>query len=63
VPPTCADRNTKQRDGRAYKRWPEILNSDSKLTSALLDLLLHHAEIIAINGPSYRGKNHAEPHE
>ncbi len=29
---------------RAFKRWPEIFNQDTTLTSALLDRLLHHAE-------------------
>jgi DNA replication protein DnaC len=48
---------------RVYKRWAEIFNNDSTLTSALLDRLLHHAETILIEGPSYRGKDHAEPSE
>jgi DNA replication protein DnaC len=48
---------------RVYKRWAEIFNNDSTLTSALLDRLLHHAETILIEGPSYRGKDHAEPTE
>ena len=39
---------------RAYKKWPEIFNNDSTLTSALLDRLLHHAETIVIDGNSYR---------
>jgi DNA replication protein DnaC len=29
---------------RAFKKWPEIFNNDSNLTSAILDRLLHHAE-------------------
>ncbi len=39
---------------RAFRHWPEIFNNDSTLTSALLDHLLHHAESIVIEGPSYR---------
>ena len=39
---------------RAFKHWPEIFNNDSTLTSALLDRLLHHAESLVIEGPSYR---------
>lgn len=39
---------------RAFKKWPEIFNNDSTLTSALLDRLLHHAETIVIEGNSYR---------
>ena len=43
---------------RVYKRWAEIFNNDSTLTSALLDRLLHHAETIVIEGKSYRAKDH-----
>lgn len=39
---------------RAFKKWPEIFNNDSTLTSALLDRLLHHAETVVIEGNSYR---------
>lgn len=45
---------------RAYKKWPEIFNNDSTLTSALLDRLLHHAETVLIEGPSYRMKDQIE---
>ena len=39
---------------RAFKKWPEIFNNDSTLTSALLDRLLHHAGTVVIEGNSYR---------
>ena len=42
---------------RAFKNWPEIFNNDATLTSAILDRLLHHAETILIEGPSYRMKD------
>ena len=45
---------------RAFKTWPEIFNNDTTLTSALLDRLLHHADICQIEGPSYRAKDHIE---
>ena len=45
---------------RAFKSWPEIFNNDTTLTSALLDRLLHHADICQIEGPSYRAKDHIE---
>jgi DNA replication protein DnaC len=45
---------------RAFKSWPEIFNNDSTLTSALLDRLLHHADICLIEGPSFRAKDHIE---
>lgn len=45
---------------RAFKQWPEIFNNDSTLTSAILDRLLHHAETVVIEGPSYRMKDQLE---
>jgi DNA replication protein DnaC len=45
---------------KAYKKWPEIFNNDSTLTSALLDRLLHHAETMVIEGTSYRMKDQIE---
>jgi DNA replication protein DnaC len=41
---------------RVFKKWPEIFNNGNKLTSVLLDRLLHHAETSAIEGDSYRMK-------
>ena len=46
---------------RAFKQWPEIFNNDSILTSAILDRLLHHAETVLIEGPSYRMKDRIDP--
>jgi len=45
---------------RVFKKWPEIFNNDSILTSALLDRLLHHAETVLIEGKSYRMKDQIE---
>lgn len=45
---------------RPYKKWPEIFNHDSTLTSALLDRLLHHAETVLIEGISYRMKERVD---
>lgn len=45
---------------RAFKHWPEIFNNDAILTSAILDRLLHHAEIVVIEGKSYRMKEVVE---
>jgi hypothetical protein len=45
---------------RVYKKWPEIFNNDSTLTSAVLDRLLHHAETVTIDGKSYRMKDKIE---
>jgi DNA replication protein DnaC len=45
---------------RAFKDWPEIFNHDATLTSAILDRLLHHAETVIIEGPSFRMKDKIE---
>jgi DNA replication protein DnaC len=45
---------------KAFKKWPEIFNNDSTLTSAVLDRLLHHAETAVIEGKSYRMKGRVE---
>jgi DNA replication protein DnaC len=45
---------------RPFKKWAQIFNNDSTLTSALLDRLLHHAEVVIIEGPSFRGKDLVE---
>jgi DNA replication protein DnaC len=34
---------------------------DDVLATAILDRLLHHCEVISINGPSYRLKDHVSP--
>jgi DNA replication protein DnaC len=39
---------------RAYKKWPEIFNNDSTLTSAILDRLLHRCETAVIGVPPVR---------
>ena len=42
---------------KIYKHWASIFNNDTTLTSAVLDRLLHHAETLLIEGPSYRMKD------
>jgi DNA replication protein DnaC len=39
----------------SFADWGTLLGNEV-LAAALLDRLLHHAEVIAINGPSYRMK-------
>ncbi|SEU47413.1 IS21-like element helper ATPase IstB [Nonomuraea wenchangensis] len=41
---------------KAFSEWGQVFG-DEVLASAILDRLLHHCEVIAINGPSYRLKN------
>jgi DNA replication protein DnaC len=45
---------------RPYKKWPEIFNNDSTLTSAILDRLLHRCETTVLEGKSYRAKDRVE---
>jgi DNA replication protein DnaC len=45
---------------KPFKHWPSIFNNDSTITSAVLDRLLHHAETVVIEGPSYRMKDKTE---
>lgn len=39
---------------RAFKDWAVMFNNDATLTSAVLDRLVHHHELIIVEGPSYR---------
>jgi len=39
-----------------FKNWAQIFSGDTTLTSAALDRLLHHHEMIIIEGESYRMK-------
>jgi len=48
---------------RIFKRWAEIFNNDATLTTALLDRLLHHCEVVTIEGKSYRMKDKLEEPE
>src|SRR3974390_1372834 len=41
---------------RVDKHWSQIFNNDSTLTSAILDRVLHHADTVVIEGPSFRMK-------
>jgi DNA replication protein DnaC len=42
---------------RSFKEWPKTFNNDSTITSAVLDRLLHHCEVVLIEGDSYRMKD------
>ena len=41
---------------KAFSEWGPVFG-DEVLATAILDRLLHHCDVIAINGPSYRLKN------
>ncbi|KUN40342.1 hypothetical protein AQJ30_06665 [Streptomyces longwoodensis] len=44
TPPTC------------FSEWGQVFG-DEVLATAILDRLLHHCDVISINGPSYTLKN------
>lgn len=41
---------------RPFKQWGTIMNQDNTLAAALIDRLGHHAEVVVIEGKSYRMK-------
>lgn len=41
---------------RPFKQWGEVMNQDNTLASAMIDRLGHHAEVVVIEGKSYRMK-------
>jgi DNA replication protein DnaC len=45
---------------KAFKQWPSIFNGDSTITSAVLDRLLHHGQVVVLEGSSYRMKDRIE---
>jgi DNA replication protein DnaC len=45
---------------KPFRQWPSIFNNDSTIASAVLDRLLHHAETVLIEAPSYRMKDQIE---
>jgi DNA replication protein DnaC len=50
------NRSTIMTSNRPVDEWGKLLN-DVPTAGAILDRFLHHAHIIAIKGPSYRGKD------
>ncbi len=45
---------------KSFGEWGQVFGDDV-LASAILDRLLHHCEVVSINGPSYRLKDHVNP--
>ena len=45
---------------KSFGEWGQVFGDDV-LASAILDRLLHHCDVISINGPSYRLKDHVSP--
>ena len=44
-----------------FEAWGTVFGGDEVIASAVLDRLLHHCHVIAINGPSYRTKDTRPP--
>jgi len=42
---------------RQFNQWPVIFDNDKTITSAILDRLLHHSEVVVIGGTSFRMRN------
>jgi DNA replication protein DnaC len=45
---------------KSFGEWGQVFGDDV-LASAILDRLLHHCDVVSINGPSYRLKDHVDP--
>ncbi len=45
---------------RPFKQWGEIFNGDSTVAAAIIDRLVHHYELVKIEGGSYRVRGNAE---
>ena len=45
---------------RPFKEWAKVFNNDSTVASAVLDRLMHHCEIVIIEGSSYRMSDRSE---
>ena len=45
---------------KSFSEWGQVFGDDV-LASAILDRLLHHCDVVSINGPSYRLKDHVRP--
>lgn len=54
------NRSTLMTSNRPIEEWGKLLN-DVAAASAILDRFLHHAEIIEMNGPSYRLRRAGRP--
>jgi DNA replication protein DnaC len=42
---------------KEFGRWGEVFGDDT-VAAAMIDRLVHHADVIALKGDSYRLKNH-----
>lgn len=47
----------------AFSEWPRVFADDEKLTTALLDRLVHHATVITTRGTSFRMRKKSRSNE
>jgi len=45
---------------KPFREWGEIFNGDSTAASAIVDRIVHHCEVVKIEGRSYRMKDRLE---
>jgi DNA replication protein DnaC len=46
---------------KPFEEWGTVFGGDEVIAGAVLDRLLHHCHVIAINGPSFRTKDKRPP--
>ena len=46
---------------KPFEEWGSVFGGDDVIAGAVLDRLLHHSHVIAINGPSFRTKDKRPP--
>jgi DNA replication protein DnaC len=46
---------------KPFEEWGTVFGGDEIIAGAVLDRLLHHCHVVAINGPSYRTKDKRPP--
>jgi DNA replication protein DnaC len=46
---------------KPFEEWGTVFGGDEAIAGAVLDRLLHHCHVFAINGPSYRTKDKRRP--
>jgi DNA replication protein DnaC len=48
---------------KPFEEWGAVFGGDEVIAGAVLDRLLHHCHVVAINGPSFRTKDKRPPNQ